>query len=328
MERMHRRRDLPALDLLKAFEASGRHLSFTKAGAELFLSQSAVSRQIQQLEEQLGMKLFVRRTRALLLTDAGQHYFRAVQQALRDLREAAARLNVASHDRTVRVTTTVTFASLWLVPRLADFQEKHPDIHVHLAADNAIRELEREGLDLSIRYSTAQVAGADAVKLFGERVMPVCSPKLLAKRRLDRPEDLQHCVLLHYEDPERTAPWLSWDVWFEVIRMKRVAARGMLYFSHYDQVIRAAINAQGVALGRLPLIASLLGDGTLVAPFRDARFSTHSEDRAYWLITSGAARTRPQVQKFTQWLTAQARALEPGPAHAGRPTSRQSSMKR
>ena len=324
---MHRKRDLPALDLLKAFEAAARHLSFTKAGAELYLSQSAVSRQIQQLEAQLGVPLFLRRTRALLLTDAGQRYFRAVAQALNDLRAATARLEAPVQDRTVRVTTTVTFASLWLVPRLADFQEKHPGITVHVAADNTVRELEREGLDLSIRYSTARVAGPDALRLFGERVVPVCSPKLLAKRRMERPEDLQHFVLLHYEDPERSTPWLSWEVWLEVMKLKRFTPKGTLYFSHYDQAIRAAVNAQGVALGRLPLIAGMLQEGMLVTPFRDARYSTDSEDRAYWLITSEAARERAPVSTFVAWLKEQASALG-APDQAVPITARHSMAKR
>jgi DNA-binding transcriptional LysR family regulator len=324
---MRRKRDLPALDLLKAFEAAARHLSFTKAGAELYLSQSAVSRQIQQLEAQLGVPLFLRRTRALLLTDAGQRYFRAVAQALDDLRAATARLEGHVQDRTVRVTTTVTFASLWLVPRLADFQEKHPGITVHVAADNTVRDLERQGLDLSIRYSTARMAGPGALKLFGERVVPVCSPKLLARRRIERPEDLQHFVLLHYEDPEQITPWLSWEVWFEVMKIKRFTPRGTLYFSHYDQAIRAAISGQGVALGRLPLIAGLLQEGTLVPPFRDARYSTDSEDRAYWLITSDAARARTPVETFVAWLTEQTSALR-APDQAVPVSARHNSAKR
>ena len=324
---MHKRRDLPALDLLKAFEAAARHLSFTKAGTELYLSQSAVSRQIQQLEAQLGVPLFLRRTRALLLTDAGQRYFQAVSQALRELREATARLD-AAHDQTIRVTTTVTFASLWLVPRLADFQEKHPSITVHLAADNTMRALERDRLDLAIRYSTARVAGAGAVKLFGERVMPVCSPKLIAAHPLERLEDLQHFVLLHYEGPTSTAPWLSWDVWFEASRARRMATQGTLHFSHYDQVIRAAVNGQGVALGRLPLIDGLLKDGALIAPLRAARRSTGTEDRAYWLMTAASARAREPVRIFTEWLTSQAAAAARDAIHVVPSAVRDNARKR
>jgi DNA-binding transcriptional LysR family regulator len=306
---MRKRRDLPSLELLKGFEAAARHLSFTKAGAELFLSQSAVSRQIQQLEEQLGVQLFFRRTRALLLTDAGQRYFRDVGQALEQLREATLRLDAASQGKTVTVTTTVTFASLWLVPRLADFQEQHPEIAVHVAADNAIRALDQERLDVAIRYSTRQLAGRGAVKLFGECVVPVCSPKLLTKRALDKPEDLADFVLLHFEDPQHSTPWLSWEVWFEVTKMKPVVPKGMLRFSHYDQLIRAAINGQGLALGRLPLIGALLQDGTLVTPLHAARYSANSEDRAYWLIAAQSARARPAVQTFMRWLSEQAATM-------------------
>lgn len=303
---MHRTRDLPALDLLKAFEAAARHLSFTKAAADLFLSQSAVSRQIQQLEEQLGVQLFLRRTRALLLTDAGQRYYRDVSQVLQQLRDATARLSAPAAAKTVTVTTTVTFASLWLVPRLTDFQQRHPDLNVHVAADNTLHDLERDRLDVSIRYAPRRLAGRGAVKLFGERVVPVCSPGLLAKRRLERPSDLGDFVLLHFEDPVQPTPWLTWDVWFEVMKTRPVAAKGQLRFSHYDQLVRAAASGQGVALGRLPLIGGLLEDGVLVMPLRDPRFAAAAEDRAYWLVVSQAARTRSEVQTFAQWLREQA----------------------
>ena len=327
MNRMHKPRDLPSLDLLKAFEAAARRLSFTKAGAELFLSQSAVSRQIQQLEEQLGVQLFLRRTRALLLTDAGQRYFRAVAQVVEQLRDATARLGATSQARTVTVTTTVTFAALWLVPRLADLQERHPEVAVHVAADNAIRDLERERLDVSIRYATRRVAGPEAVKLFGESVVPVCSPKLLAKRVLNKPEDLEHFVLLHFEDPEQRTPWVSWDVWFEAMKMKRVVPKGTLHFSHYDQVVGAAIKGQGVALGRLPLIGGPLQDGTLVMPLHDERYSTRFQDRGYWLITAQSARGRPEVQKFVQWLGEQASGASTSVPADSRATRRSASRR-
>src|SRR5512145_2646961 len=155
---MHRR-DLPAsLDALRGFEAAARLLSFTAAAAELFLTQSAVSRQVQQLEEQLGVKLFERRTRALALTEAGTQYYRQVSAALNQLREATAAVR-ANTTQIVRVTTTVTFASLWLVPRLAAFQAKHGDVSVHVVADNSVRDLERLALDVAIRYCPASVAG-------------------------------------------------------------------------------------------------------------------------------------------------------------------------
>jgi LysR family transcriptional regulator, glycine cleavage system transcriptional activator len=200
---MHRSRDLPSLELLKAFEAAARQLSFTRAGNDLFLSQSAVSRQIQQLEAQLGTPLFIRRTRALLLTESGQRYYREVNQALNQLRAAGASLAATP---TGRLATTVTFASLWLVPNLADFQQQHPDIEVRIAADNVVRDLEGDQLDVAIRYATRQRAGASAIRLFGEYVLPVCSPSLARNSSLRRAEDLNRFVLLHFEDPVQSAP--------------------------------------------------------------------------------------------------------------------------
>lgn len=309
---MNKARDLPALDLLKAFEAAARHLSFTRAAAELFLSQSAVSRQIQQLEAQLGLPLFIRRTRALLLTAAGQRYFRDVSQALHQLRAAGANLHAASDSRIVNITTTVTFASLWLVPQLADFQRRHPQIEIRLAADTAVRHLERDGLDVAIRYATREYVGAGAVRLFGERVLPVCSPKLPGRNKLREPADLKHFVLLDFDDPAQLIPWLSWEVWFETMQTAMPAPRGVLHFNHYDMLVRAAINGQGVALGRLPLIDALLEDGTLVAPLTDGRYSAAAQDRAYWLIATPAARGRPEVQTFMQWIRERAAPLAQG----------------
>lgn len=314
---MNPTRELPSLDLLKAFEAAARHLSFTRAGEELFLSQSAVSRQIQQLETQLGLPLFIRRTRALLLTEAGQRYYRDVSQALHQLREASTNLKAVRGDRVVTVTTAMTFASLWLVPQLADFQQQHPDIAVHLAADNSVLDLERERMDVAIRYSTRRLAGPGALRLLGERVLPVCSPKLPGLKKLRTPADLRHFVLLNFEDPQQLTPWLTWPVWFEAMRTSPPAAKGMLRFSHYDMMLRTALNAQGIGLGRLPLISAMLEDGSLITPFADRRYSTPTPDRAYWLISPPAARERSEVQTFMQWIQARTAALEaPATANA------------
>ena len=239
---MHNMRDLPALDLLKSFEAAARHLSFTRAGDELFLSQSAISRQIGMLEAQLGVQLFHRRVRSLLLTEAGQSYYRDISPLLQKLREVTARLSRPQPDGAVTVTTTLTFSSLWLVPRLSDFQRRHPAVPVRLAADNAIRDLEKSELDIAIRYSTRHSAGKGAARLFGERVMPVCSPALLAGRTLSKPEDLERFTLLHFQDPAGQGPWLSWNVWYEVMGMRPPAGGASLRFSHYDQLIRLVIS--------------------------------------------------------------------------------------
>src|SRR5258706_7429640 len=198
-------RDLPSLDLLKGFEAAARNLSFTKAAAELFVTQSAVSRQVKTLEEQLGVALFRRHHRDLRLTEAGQTLFKTSGEVLRLLRDVAGRLGARAAGM-LTVTTTVSFAALWLVPRLNDFRRAHPGIDMRLAATNEIQDLEREGIDLAIRYCTPNAAGADAVRLFGELVFPVCSRSGLGGRNLKSPRDLSAHCLLNSDDPGRANP--------------------------------------------------------------------------------------------------------------------------
>jgi LysR family transcriptional regulator, glycine cleavage system transcriptional activator len=301
---MPRQRDLPlSLDLLRGFEAAARLLSFTSAASELFITQSAVSRQVQQLEEQLGVKLFERRTRALVLTEAGALYFREVSKALHLLREATATVR-ARTTPVVRVTTTVTFAALWLVPRLAAFQAQHEDISVHVVADNTVRDLERHSLDVAIRYCPPDVVGADAVRLFGESVTPVCSPAFLKKHRVRRPEDLMALPLIELEDHASNTIWLSWKVWCEAMKLEQPRDRRGLVFSHYDQVIQAAVAGQGVALGRFPLVRQMLDDGRLVVPLKSKQYST-PQQRAYWLMVTPTSAARHEVTTFTRWLRAQ-----------------------
>src|SRR3954469_3299281 len=203
-------RNYPSLDLLEGFEAAARHLSFTKAGEELFLTQSAVSRQIKDLEDQLGVELFHRRHRALALTEAGQQFYAATAQVLTTMRTATSRLRAQAGRKTLSVTTTNSFAALWLIPRLAGFTRTHPDVEVRITAETRVQDLERDGLDIAIRHGPASLAGSNAIRLFGERVFPVCSPRLLKKLPLHKPADLARHVLLQYDDPETRHPWLHW----------------------------------------------------------------------------------------------------------------------
>ena len=300
---------LPSLDLLKGFEAAARLLSFTRAGEELHLTQSAVSRQIKELEEQLGMPLFERRHRALALTDAGRALFPAAVQVLQAMRAATDRLRALSARRSLAVTTTHSFAALWLIPRLTGFTRTHPDVDVRISADTRVQDLERDGLDIAVRHGPASLAGPNAVRLFGERVFPVCSPKLLrdAKRPLRQPADLRHQVLLQYDDPEGRHPWLHWKTWLEVERLTDLRPAGSLLFSGYEQIIPAAIAGNGVALGRSPLVREALASGELVAPFKRSA----DPARAYFAIVSRNAAARPEVADFLAWLRAEAAAEEP-----------------
>lgn len=293
-------RELPSLDLLKGFEAAARHLSFTKAGEELFLTQSAISRQVQALEAQLGVQLFQRRIRALLLTDEGQRYFKAVRAALDDLRAATLSVRAGRSSAALTVATTVSFASLWLVPRLVRFQSAHPGIQVRLVAENRIQDLERERIDVAVRYCPPAMAGPGAARLFGVRVLPVASPGVCRAARLERPGDLARCVLLEYDEAERT-PWLTWRVWFETMRVAMPKPADMVRFSQPDQVIHAAVAGQGVALGSVPLANELLRSGRLVAPF-GRRLTSPGLARAYYAILAPRAADRAAALAFVDWL--------------------------
>jgi LysR family transcriptional regulator, glycine cleavage system transcriptional activator len=299
---MRNRNALPALDLLVGFESAARHLSFTKAGEELFLTQSAVSRQIKELEDQLGVVLFQRRHRALALTQAGHQFYAAAAQALSTMRTATDRLRAQAGKKALSVTTTHSFAALWLIPRLAGFTRDHPGVDVRITAETRVQDLERDGLDLALRHGPASLAGPNAVRLFGEKVFPVCSPKLLKKRPLEKPQDLKNHVLLQYDDPDGRHPWLHWKTWLEVERIADLKPAGTLSFSGYEQIIPAAIAGHGVALGRSPLVKDLMRSGELVAPFK----SSADPARAYFAILSKNAVGRPEVNAFLEWLKTEA----------------------
>src|ERR1043165_7912015 len=301
---MASRNSIPSLDLLQGFEAAARHLSFTKAGEELFLTQSAVSRQIKDLEDQLGVPLFHRRHRALVLTEAGQQFYAAAAQVLTTMRTATSRLRAQTGKKTLSVTTTNSFAALWLIPRLAGFTRKHPDVEVKITAETRGQDLTRSGLDLAIRHGPASLAGPNAIRLFGERVFPVCSPQLLKKTPLKKPEDLKHHVLLQYHDPDVRHPWLHWNTWLEVARVADLRPAGRLSFSGYEQIIPAAVAGHGVALGRSPLVEDLIEARELVAPLKDKA----DPARAYFVVVAKQSVQRPEVVEFVSWLKAGAAA--------------------
>lgn len=296
---------LPSLDLLRGFDAAARHLSFTKAAQELHVTQSAVSRQIKTLEAQLGVSLFRRLNRALLLTEEGQALSRAVANALAGIEQAVSRVSALVGDRPVTVTTTVGFAALWLVPRLARFRAAHPNIDVWLAASNELTNLERDRIDVAIRFCEPKTAPPGALPLIGEEVFPVASPRLTRdrKRPLKTPADLRHHVLLHLEDPQGEWPWLTWREWLVALKVPELKPAGALHFNHYDQLVQATINGEGVALGRTPLLERILKRGELVAPFQDRVTVT----RKYFVIVAAAARAQRRVRQFVDWILAEAK---------------------
>jgi DNA-binding transcriptional LysR family regulator len=311
-------RSLPSLDFLRGFEAAGRRLSFTLAADELFITQSALSRQIKALEEALGVALFERRHRALALTPAGAAFHRDVATALAALASAAEGVRGSARAPGLVVSTTVSFASLWIIPRLSRFRARHPDVEVYVSADDRVVDLARGDVDIAVRYLPEGLAPEHAVRLFGERMMPVASPVLLRSggAPLAKPADLAHHVLLHLDDPEGHMPWLNWPAWLNSNGAPGLKPAGSLRFRLYDQVIQAAVGGQGIALGRIPMIAEHLRDGRLVAPFAK-RFDSA---RGYYAIVAPNADERSDVKAFVGWVADEAQS-ERGAMSAGAGTS-------
>lgn len=289
---------LPPLDALRVFAAAARHLSFTRAAEELFVTQSAVSKQVIALESALATRLFERRTRALVLTAAGERLHRAAELAFAEIRAATTELR-GGDEPTVTLATTQAFASFWLIPRLADFRRRHPGIDIRISADTRLVDLERGGFDAAVRYLQDRNAPATALRLFGDTVLPVASPALLkAAGPLSRPADLVRHVLLVYDDGEQRRPWLSWPAWLEMAGVADLRPAGSVAFNQYEPTLRAALDGQGVALATQALVADLLRDGKLVAPLPQ-RFSN---PRAYYFLLAERAGGNPAVEAFRAWL--------------------------
>ena len=294
---------LPPLDLLAAFESAARHLSFTRAANERFVTQSAMSRQIQALEQDLGVALFRRHHRALTLTDDGQRLHAACAAVLAQLRDTVAQIRAPQRREVLSLTTTPGLASLWLIPRLPRFTRTHPGIDVRLDTSLEWRDLRADGFGLALRYAPRD--HSHGVPLFGEVMLPVCSPALLRQGpALGQPQDLAQHTLLQLDYAPSPGMPMEWDLWLQAIGLPGLRPAATLSFSNYGELITAALAGQGVALGRRPLVDALLKRRQLVAPFKNAAASP----RGYFLVVEGSARSRPAVQALEQWLLEQARA--------------------
>ncbi|MCF8179154.1 MAG: transcriptional regulator GcvA [Sulfuritalea sp.] len=302
-----RKDSLPPLEALRAFDAAARHLSFTRAAEELFVTQSAVSKQVIALESALATRLFVRKTRALALTPAGERLLRASAAAFTELRAAVVELR-GGDEPTVMLATTQTFASFWLIPRLADFRRIHPGIDIRISADSRLVDLERGRFDVALRYLQDHEAPATALRLFGETMLPVASPAYLkrSKKPLAKPADLAHHILLLYEDEELRRPYQSWSGWLEMAGVANLRPAGSVSFNQNEAAMRAALDGQGVALATLALVANLLQQGHLVAPLPQ-RFSN---PRSYYLLLPQRETSNPAVAAFRQWLAGQISAQD------------------
>ena len=308
---------------LRAFEAVARHLNFRAAGEELSLTQSAVSRQIQALEDEVGTALFLRHTRAVELTSAGTLLLRATGVALERVDAAVRQIRQSAGRKSVAITTWASFASMWLIPRLEAFQREHPDIDIRIDASDATVDLATADVDLALRYVVPQAAPPGAIRLFGEQLTPVASPWLLKEHRLAQVEDLAKMTLIEAGDAHRTRhlEWLTWQRWLDQFGHTappgkaprgakaavphKLTPQRWLYFNYAHQIVQAALTGQGVALARLPLVAESLASGALVEPLPHTRMDS---PLAYWLLVAPRSTLRPEVKAFCDWLQQQAAA--------------------
>ena len=288
---------LPSLNGLRAFEAAARHLSFTRAAAELHVTQTAISHQIRRLETQLGMRLFHRRNRALALTPEAQAYLPAVRAAFEDLREATERLRRRERQSVLTVSTMASLAAKWLLPRVAGFQEANPGIEVRLTASTHLVDFRREEIDMAIRYGHGTWPGVRADWLMSEDIFPVCSPTLLkGKRGLRRPEDLAQFTLIH-----NTGFREDWQVWLTAAGLPlSLAQKRGLVFGESFMAIQAAIDGLGVALARTPFVEADIREGRLVAPFDLAL----PDKAGFYVVAPEETADTPKIKLFREWLMA------------------------
>lgn len=302
-----RRRRPIALASLRGFEAAARRLSFTAAAAELNLTQSSISRQIATLEREVGRPLFVRRTRALELTAAGARLQQVVRQALAAIDGSVAEIRGAGASRRMTLTTYASFASLWLVPRLAAFQRRFPDIEIRIDASDRMLDLAAADVDVAVRWLPSDVVQPSATLLIDDVATPAISPRLLQSGACRSPADLAQWPLLDLDDSLPGIRRLSWAAWFEFAGAGAVEpASGRLVFSFVDQAVQAAIRGQGVALVRSPFLQDCVASGDLVMPFPRLRMPIGYR---HVLVMNPARARRPHVEAFRDWLLEQFRQV-------------------
>ncbi|SMF17115.1 LysR family transcriptional regulator, glycine cleavage system transcriptional activator [Tistlia consotensis] len=306
-------RRLPPLNALRAFEAGARHLSFTKAAAELNVTQTAISHQVRQLEELLQVRLFRRLTRKVELTAAGRLLLPGLSEGFDRLAEAVALVERRPDERVLTVSVTPSFGSKWLVGRLPRFWRGHADIELRLHHTMELVEFGRDEVDMAVRYGSGQWPGLAADYLLSVDLLPVCSPALLERGpRLEEPADLAGHTLLHEDDYE------DWSQWLTIAGAEGVEARRGPVVDDGWVLLQLAVNGEGVALGSFALVADDLAAGRLVSPF-DLTLSTGA---AYHVVYPQGALNDPKVRAFRDWLLQEAGRDAAAPNQPGSPAAK------
>lgn len=296
-------RDLPPLNALRAFEAAGRHRSFTRAAVELNVTPAAVSHQVNALERYLGLRLFRRHPQGLLLTEAGQRAMPGIGSGFDQIAAAVAGLRAAESEQPLTVSVTPSLAARWLVTRLEQFRGLHPGIEVRIDTGEQLTDFRREDVDVGLRYGTGNYPGLHVECIGTQRVFPVCSPWLAGgEHPLREPADLKHHTLIHvdWKRGDMSAP--AWRTWLEAAGVAgMVRARAGPRYTHHSMSLQAAVAGHGVALGSTLLVVDDLAAGRLVAPFETAL----DEQYCYYFVCLPESLTSPRVSAFREWIFAE-----------------------
>jgi LysR family glycine cleavage system transcriptional activator len=296
---------LPPLNSLRAFDAAARHLSFKKAAQELNVTPAAIGHQVKGLEEYLGLQLFRRLNRALLLTEAGQACLPELKEGFDKLLGAVETLRARDPRSVLTATVAPSFAAKWLIPRLHRFRSDWPDISVRIDTDLEELDLVRAGVDLGIRFGAGIYPDLRVDRLMGEELNPVCSPALVKGRSsLRAPDDLCRYTLLHIEDETNDVTWADWSMWLRAAKCSAAEAAAGPRFTQSIMAVQAAIEGQGVALAPMSITADDLAAGRLVKPFADIPGTPTTF--AYYVVSPREVADTPKVSAFREWLLAEA----------------------
>ncbi len=300
-------RPLPPLNALRAFEAAARHLSFTRAAAELNVTPAAVGHQVKALEDLLGVRLFRRLTRALRLTEAGQAALPALVDGFDRLAEAADAMRAHGDTGVLTISVCPSFGAMWLVPRLERFRILHPEIEIRIDGTDRLVDLTRDEADVALRYGPGGYEGVRVDWLFNRVNTPVCSPALLeGAHPLRAPQDLRHHSLLHVEWKEAEA---SWRMWLLAAGLAEIDPTRGPRFTMEAMAVQAALDGHGVALVSNVLVADELAAGRLVSPFDPGLSKPMSF--SHYLLTPKDGTSRPKIAAFRDWMLEETRELRP-----------------
>lgn len=306
-------RPLPPLNALRAFEAAGRHLSFTRAAAELNVTPAAVSHQVRALEAQLEVPLFRRLTRALRLTEAGQAALPTLSRGFDTLAQGVEQMRAHGESGVLTISVSPSFGAMWLMPRLERFRSRHPEIEIRIDGTDRLVDLARDDADVALRYGPGGYDGVRIDRLFSPVNTPVCSPALLSGAHpLRQPDDLRHHSLLHVDWKDAEA---SWRMWLLAAGLQDIDPTRGPRFTMENMALQAALDGHGVALIGDILVADALAAGRLVRPF-DPSLSTPLTF-SYYLLSAQDGAEQPKVAAFRAWLLEAVRKA--GPAASATP---------